>query len=182
MLLAENFAGYKQFKRQTPPLTGEVVEASKQYTAKQLNHFIGEFKQLTNVASVEAAVILKMMEELLRNHHEFIRKTIFATYRQKDVLTQKGTVFEHVIPVGQLSDLLIKDKIPMDLALYPPVCTLKKAKDKELKRLGLEKTNPDPFVPFKRYAEIGVSIETYRGDAISIDTWTLQDHMEYFKL
>jgi hypothetical protein len=51
-----------------------------------------------------------------------------------------------------------------------------------LKEAGWASTTPDMWQPFRRYTQVFDAIyETHDGTVINPDTWTLQQHFDYFK-
>jgi len=182
-MLQENFQNFVQSKR--PPLvpTRANVEISKEAASKKITQLINEYRGFGSIATADAALNIKLVETILREHHDLaIKAFISAHYRQKGLYTTKGIVFEHVIPVSSLIDLAIKGSASIDFLLYPPTCNITKSSDKLLTNTGWASTTPDPWYFFRRYIPLGIEIETYRGDPVDLETWTVIDHCNYFNL
>jgi hypothetical protein len=92
-------------------------------------------------------------------------------------------MFEHVIPVNDLRELLLGEKITIQQALNSPTCMLHKGNDRKLTESGLVKSTPSRNFFFKRYISLGVQIKTYNGYQVdNLETWSLSDHYKFFKI
>jgi hypothetical protein len=59
---------------------------------------------------------------------------------------------------------------------------LSRAKHHSLKEAGWAAKTPNMWLPFTRYTNVfTATFETHDGTAIDPETWTLEDHFNYFK-
>ena len=90
--------------------------------------------------------------------------------------------FEHLIPAARIRDLLLAGSISTEQALNAPTVRLSRAKHASLKEAGWASKTPDMWLPFKRYTNVFVAqFETHDGTPIDQNTWTLENHFNYFK-
>ena len=119
----------------------------------------------------------------LRRYHEYCikqRDGMGAHYHEKGADAE--TDFEHLIPAARVRDLLLASVITVEQALNAPTVKLSRAKHAELKDAGWASHTPDMWLPFRRYSQVfNTQFETHDGTAIDPETWTLEQHFEYFK-
>ena len=129
-----------------------------------------------------ARLIRDMLDVLIRRYHDYsIRGDIGAHYRQQNIL--KGeTVFEHVIPASEIRDMLIEGKLTINQALNAPTCLISKADDVILRKSGLGSSSPSRWFFFRRYQVLNSTFNTYNGQSVDLDTWTLEDHYRFFNI
>jgi hypothetical protein len=90
--------------------------------------------------------------------------------------------FEHLIPAARIRDLLLANIITVQQALNAPTVRLSRLKHSQLKDAGWAAHTPDMWLPFKRYSNVfEASFTTHDGTLINLDTWSLEDHYNYFK-
>ena len=122
------------------------------------------------------------MDYYLRRYHEYCieqRDNMGAHYHE--VGADEQTDFEHLIPASRIRDLLIKQVITVDQALNAPTVVLSRSKHVQLKDAGWASKTPDMWHPFKRYTQVfDAKYTTHDGTAIDPNTWTLEDHFNYF--
>jgi hypothetical protein len=107
-------------------------------------------------------------------------------------MAAKDCIFEHVIPAGQVRDMLIDGKLTITQALNVPTCRVSRKGNKLLNERGMHKTNTNAWLFFKRY-KVGMAdldkdgntvvpeFVTYNGQAVpDLDTWTLDQHFKFF--
>jgi hypothetical protein len=119
----------------------------------------------------------------LRRYHEYCikqRDSMQAHYHE--VGADDECDFEHLIPAARIRDLLLANAITVEQALNAPTVRLSRTKHALLKEAGWSSTTPDMWVPFRRYSQVfSARFETHDGIQIDPDTWTLEQHFNYFQ-
>jgi hypothetical protein len=119
----------------------------------------------------------------LRRYHEYCikqRDSMGAHYHE--VGADDECDFEHLIPAARIRDLLLANAITVEQALNAPTVRLSRAKHAQLKEAGWASTTPNMWVPFVRYSQVfDAKFETHDGTQIDTDTWTLEQHFNYFQ-
>jgi len=120
-----------------------------------------------------------------RYQNYVIQGTIKSHYHEKNIsLKSSDCTFEHVIPRGQIRDMLLLGQITVVQALNIPTCRISRHNDSLLRKAKLVKVNNNPYLFFHRYMLAMPTnlpeIETYNGTAVDMNTWTLTDHYNYF--
>ena len=131
-----------------------------------------------------ARLLRDSMDHWIRRYHGYvIEGGIGAHYRQTGV-DLKNCIFEHVIPAAKVRDMLIQGVLTTAQALNTPTCFISKENDQLLREHKRVSSSPDYWQFFRRYDVFNnnVKFQTHNGRAISISTWTLQDHFEYFNI
>ena len=91
-------------------------------------------------------------------------------------------MFEHVIPASEIRDMLIEEKITVNQALNAPTCLISKADDVILRKSGLGSSSPSRWFFFRRYQVLNSKFDTYNGQSVNLDNWTLEDHYRFFDI
>ena len=158
---------------------GEVEDALARYRAKE-------------VLDQEARLLRDKADQALRRYHDYAIKERLgkpgAHYRDSRIQPgeSKGLIFEHVIPVRYLLNMLIHNRISIELAMNPPTCLLRKEQDMLLSKpihkggFGLADRTPCPFNFWRRYQGLNIAIVTHSNEPIDQTTWTLWDHYQRF--
>ena len=123
------------------------------------------------------------MDYYLRRYHEYCikqRDGMGAHYHE--VGADEDTDFEHLIPAARIRDLLLAGVITVEQALNAPTVKLSRAKHAELKDAGWASHTPDMWLPFRRYSQVFSAVfETHDGTQSDPESWTLEQHFNYFK-
>lgn len=101
-------------------------------------------------------------------------------YNEKALVGSEEVVYEHAIPVTALVSLYLKG-FPLQELVFYPVVRLSKKSDTELRRKGLAKTGHDLNYVFRRYHHAGIKVQTYSGEVVPTDSWTLRRHEELLR-
>jgi len=119
----------------------------------------------------------------LRRYHEYcIKQRDGMGAHYWEIGADEDTDFEHLIPAARIRDLLLANTITVEQALNAPTVKLSRTKHAMLKEAGWASHTPDMWFPFKRYTQVFTAqYQTHDGTAIDPDTWTLEQHYEYFK-
>lgn len=129
-----------------------------------------------------ARLIRDMLEKLIRRYHDYaIHGDIGAHYRKTGIV-QGDTIFEHVIPAKDILGMLLEGKLTVKRALNAPTCLISKADDVKLRKSGLGKLNPKPWFFFRRYQVLNSTFNTYNGQNVDLNDWTLEDHYRFFNI
>lgn len=122
------------------------------------------------------------MDYYLRRYHKYCieeRDGMDAHYYE--IGADKDTDFEHLIPAARIRDLLLAGVLSVEQALNAPTVKLSRAKHMALKAAGWGSHTPDMWLPFQRYSKVFAgSYQTHDGTPVDPDTWTLQQHFDYF--
>ena len=123
------------------------------------------------------------IEFWLRRYQEYSIQGNFKAHYFEIGVPHNECMFEHVIPVKEVRELLLGEKISIKQALNTPTCLLRKTNDKKLTESGLVKSTPSRQFFFKRYLSLGAEFKTYNGYQIeNLETWSLSDHYNFFKI
>ena len=95
-------------------------------------------------------------------------------YRAHNVIGKQH--LEHVIPQNKIITAYLHDKISSELVLQMPLCVIDDA-DKHILEGDWQQSGNWEY-PFRRYRLAGYTkvIKDVRGNAVNLDTYTLQDH------
>jgi hypothetical protein len=171
--------------------SGETYVATERFTRRVVTVALKLYRRIERLDQF-ARLLRDIMEWALRRHHDYSIKERLgrpgAHYRDARIQTgeNKGLVFEHVIPVRYLLNMLIHDRIPIELAMNPPTCLLRKEQDTLLSKpvdkggFGLADRTPCPFNFWQRYQGLNIDIVTYDNEPIDQNNYTLFDHCQRF--
>lgn len=177
-----------------------VKRSEKSYTdcrntvTEELERLIKIYQTEITEEDMRARLIRDCIDYWVRRYHGYaIKENIKSHYNQRGVsLKPEHTVFEHIIPMGQVREMLLAGDLTIPQALNVPTCRVSRDSNKLLNDRGMHDRNADPFLFFKRYKD-GMSItvdgvttfpefETYNGIAVDIDTWNLWNHYQFFNI
>jgi hypothetical protein len=114
----------------------------------------------------------------LRRYHEYcIQQRIGHHYIQVG-LDEKG-VFEHMVPLSTIRDMVIAGVLTPEEACNMPTCRISKASDQLLRDNGLASTSPDIYNFWKRYDCLDQKFVTYEGESVD-KKMTLSEHFGKF--
>jgi len=161
----------------------ETYRTVAQHCTRHLNRLVIDYGQVKNNQQL-LREIRNDIDYYLRRYHEYCLKQrdgMEAHYRE--VNADQDTDFEHLIPAARVRDLLLADVISVQQALNAPTVRLSRAKHVQLKDAGWASQTPDMWLPFRRYSQVfpDAVFETYDGTTIDPESWTLENHYEYFK-
>lgn len=153
-----------------------------QHCTTHLERLVEEYKAVRNDQQL-LREIRNDIDYYLRRYHEYCikqRDNMGAHYHE--VGADEDTDFEHLIPASRIRDLLLASAISVTQALNAPTVKLSRVKHAQLKDAGWSSQTPDMWLPFRRYSQVFTAqFETHDGKSIDPDTWTLEQHFEYFK-
>lgn len=172
----------------TPPVYGRTLRSQETYRTvadyciKNLLRLVSEYHAVQN----NQQLLREMRNDIdsyLRRYHEYCveqRNGMGAHYHEIDA--DEDTDFEHLIPAARLRDLLLVGKLTVTQALNAPTVQLSRAKHMALKDAGWAAKTPDMWLPFRRYTQVfDAEFQTYDGTVIDPETWTLEQHYQYFQ-
>ena len=87
-----------------------------------------------------------------------------------------------MIPAKDVLGMLLEGKLTVKQALNAPTCLISKADDVKLRKSGLGKLNPNPWFFFRRYQVLNSTFNTYNGQNVDLNDWTLEDHYRFFNI
>lgn len=123
------------------------------------------------------------IEYWLRRYQDYSIEGNFKAHYFEIGVPHNECMFEHVLPVKEVRELLLGGKISIKQALNTPTCMLRKDNDRKLTEAGLVKSTPSRRFFFKRYLSLGAEFKTYNGFQIkNLETWSLRDHYNFFKI
>jgi hypothetical protein len=183
--LQENMQNVKVRRKNNVKRNDKAYAQALLTVTQELERLLALYRDTVFEEDMRARLYRDMMDFLIRRYHKYaIQGKIKSHYHQKGVsLLAKDVTFEHVIPAATVRDKLILGELTINQALNVPTCRISKTCDKSLQNKGLHDNTPDAWFYFKRYklAMADIAIETYNGQPIpNLDTWTLQDHFDFF--
>lgn len=153
-----------------------------QHCGNHLDRLVNDYHSVRNDQQL-LREIRNDIDYYLRRYHEYCikqRDGMGAHYHEK--CADEDTDFEHLIPAARIRDLLLAGTISVEQALNAPTVKLSRAKHMQLKDAGWASHTPDMWLPFRRYSQVFDAVfETHDGVRIDPETWTLENHFEYFK-
>lgn len=177
--LLENFEAPNYGKTRRTTKTYQTVARR---CRRKLAALVAEYQSVQNDQQ-ELREIRNDIDDALRRYHEYCikqRDGMGAHYHEQGA--EDDTDFEHLIPAARIRDLLLANVITVEQALNMPTVVLSRSKHMALKDAGWASHTPDMWRPFKRYSQVfEAQYQTYDGTVIDPETWTLEQHFEYFK-
>ena len=172
----------------TPPVYGKTKRTAETYRTvaqrclNKIEQLVDEYKCTTNNQQL-LREIRNDIDYYLRRYHEYcIKQRDGMQAHYHELGADNDTDFEHLIPAARIRDLLLAGVISVEQALNAPTVRLSRTKHKLLGEAGWSSSTPDMWIPFRRYSQVfGAEFQTHDGRLIDLDTWTLQDHYDYFK-
>ena len=162
--------------------TPDTYRTVANYCRRNLVRLVAEYHAVENDQQL-LREIRNDIDTYLRRYHEYCiqqRDGMKAHYHE--VGADEDCDFEHLIPAARIRDLLLASAISVEQALNAPTVRLSRTKHAALKEAGWASTTPDMWYPFRRYTQVfDATYETHDGTAIDPETWTLQQHFDYFK-
>ena len=162
--------------------TADTYRTVADYCRRNLVRLVDDYHAVQNDQQL-LREIRNDIDTYLRRYHEYCiqqRDGMKAHYHE--VGADEDCDFEHLIPAARIRDLLLASAISVEQALNAPTVRLSRAKHMSLKEAGWASTTPDMWQPFRRYTQVfDAEYETHDGIAIDPETWTLQQHFDYFK-
>lgn len=150
------------------------------FTSFELERLIDTHRSIDE-ENMRARLIRDSIDHHIRRYHEYcISGRIKGHYRENGVV--KGdSIFEHVIPLSSVRDMLLENRLTIKQALNTPTCLIKKSSDRILSANGLSKSSPDNWNFFKRYTILNSTFSAYDSTPINdLNSWTLADHFKFF--
>ena len=181
-MIREQIENFKEVEPDRVVRNGQsYVETTEFITAELIRHLAG-YRKLTRITQ-RGRLIRDEIDDLIRRYHDYvIAGKIKAHYRQVGVYEKKGNVFEHVIPLRTLRNMLIAEVITIEQALNAPTCLIKPDANLILGANKLTKKTPNAWMFWQRYRLLNIDIETYDGTPVDQKTWDLQAHWDYFNI
>jgi hypothetical protein len=181
-MLKESLENFRQpvygKTRRTPDTYRTVAQRCK----RKLAGFLEEYRAVQNDQQ-ELREIRNDIDDELRRYHEYCikqRDGMGAHYYEQGI--EGDTDFEHLIPAARIRDLLLAGVVNVEQALNAPTVVLSRSKHIKLGEAGWASHTPDMWLPFRRYSQVfDAQFETYDGTRIDPETWTLEQHFDYFK-
>ena len=162
--------------------TADTYKTVAAYCTRNLTRLVGEYHAVENDQQM-LREIRNDIDTYLRRYHEYCiqqRDGMKAHYHE--VGADEDCDFEHLIPASRIRDLLLAGAITTEQALKAPTVRLSRAKHMMLKDAGWSSKTPDMWMPFKRYTNVFTAeYQTHDGTVINPESWTLEQHFNYFK-
>jgi hypothetical protein len=168
-------ANYTKVKRST-----DTHSESLAIAVSELERLINMYKG--NHAPQTARLIRDSIDHWIRRYHGYVIEGGIGAHYSQTGVDLKNCIFEHVIPAAKVRDMLIQGVLTTAQALNTPTCFISKENDQLLRKHKRVSSSPDYWQFFRRYDVFNnnVKFQTHNGQAISISTWTLQDHFNLF--
>jgi hypothetical protein len=185
LLLKEGMQDLKQKRKNNVKRNDKAYAQALSTVTEEIDRLLVLYRTTVFEDDMRARLLRDMIDFLLRRYHKYaIQGKIKSHYYQKGVsLKPEDTIFEHVIPAATVRDKLIEGTLSINQALNVPTCRIARTTDLAIRRLGLHDNTPDGWCFFKRYnlAVADIEIDAYNGQPVTdLDTWTLQDHFDFF--
>ena len=172
----------------TPPVYGKTKRNSSTYKTvavyctANLSRLVAEYHTIKNDQQL-LREIRNDIDYYLRRYHEYcIKQRDGMKAHYHEIGADDDTDFEHLIPASRIRDLLLARVLTTEQALNAPTVRLSRSKHHQLKDAGWASHTPDMWLPFQRYTNVFVAeFQTHDGIPINTNTWTLENHFEYFK-
>lgn len=162
--------------------SGDTYKTVARHCDTHLVRLVEEYRSVRNDQQL-LREIRNDIDYYLRRYHEYCikqRNGMGAHYHELGA--DDETDFEHLIPAARIRDLLLAGTITVKQALNAPTVKLSRAKHAQLKDAGWASHTPNMWLPFVRYSQVfSAQFETHDGTAIDPDSWTLQQHFDYFQ-
>lgn len=181
-MLKESLQNFRQ------PIYGKTQRSTDTYRtvanhcSSHLQRLVEEYREVRNDQQL-LREIRNDIDYYLRRYHEYCikqRDGMGAHYHE--ISADDETDFEHLIPAARIRDLLLASVITVEQALNAPTVKLSRDKHAQLKDAGWASHTPDMWLPFRRYSQVFSAVfETHDGVRVDPETWTLEQHFNYFK-
>ena len=162
--------------------SAETYSTVAQHCTNHLIRLVNEYRSVENNQQL-LREIRNDIDYYLRRYHEYCikqRDGMGAHYHEVGLSEESD--FEHLIPAARIRDLLLADVLTVEQALNAPTVKLSRSKHSQLKDAGWASHTPDMWLPFHRYSQVFDAVfETHDGTSIDPDSWTLENHYEYFR-
>jgi hypothetical protein len=183
--LQESMENIRSRRRNNVKRDDKAYRQCEETLTAELERLLDLYRNNVVEEDMQARLWRDMMDNAIRRYQEYaIQGRIKSHYNQREVsLAPADVTFEHVIPERVIRDKLIDGEITINQALNMPTCRVSKTVDKALRDNSLHDSTPNGWNFFKRYkiASPSIALETYNGQVIQdLETWTLQDHFNFF--
>jgi hypothetical protein len=183
--LQENMQNMRGKKYVNVKRNDKAYEQALSFTTEELERLLDLYRNTVIEDDMRARLLRDSIDHWIRRYHKYaIQGKIKSHYHQRGVsLSAKDCIFEHVIPASTIRDKLIAGELTINQALNVPTCRVSRQVDSLLRQKGLHDSTPDGWFFFKRYKMTldDIAIDTYNGKpVVGLDTWTLQDHFDFF--
>lgn len=173
-----------------PKRTAEQIKAQAKAQTEIIELLLAHI-QNNNLPQIELVEWKRAINQRIRRYQQYcINENVkYETDGYKG--NKKGTHYrevgvtgkvinEHVNPITGVIDDLIAGKKSVADALNTPSVLLSKAMDDKLNESKLTTVTVDAKYPFRRYADLGIRIETFDGQEIDMHNWSIDHHRNYF--
>lgn len=180
--LREDMEAFRDFDPGRVERNGQSYAETTEYITKKLEVLVARYRALDQINQT-ARLIRDDIDEALRRYHDYvIAGRIVAHYRQKGCRTKKGNVFEHVIPLRTVRNMLIQGIITINQALNAPTCVISKRNNNLLSKHKRTKHTPNAWWFWQRYDVLNIEIETFDGVPVDMSVWDFDAHCKYFNV
>jgi hypothetical protein len=164
---------YNRVKR-----SGQTHQESTDLTRKEISRLLTQYPIAQSLQ--EKRLLRDAIDRWLRRYHGYVIEGGIGSHYVEVGVDRKSCIFEHVIPARDALDMLLQGIMTVTQAMNIPTCLISKDNDQILSKSGLVKSSPDYWLFFKRYTVLTAQFATYDGTTIDTDTWTLEQHYNYF--
>lgn len=178
LLDANSIRGFVQTRHTPVRRDGKFHEQTYNFTHRNLTQIVAEYQTLTS-HDQHSKLLRDNADQLLRSFHRYtIEGSVKAHYRQVGLVRGE---FEHVIPLKLIIDLLLSSNqlLTVPQAMAAPTCIISTEKHRELAKLKLASSTPDPINFWSRYSALNIQIETYNRIPVNQTTWDLAQHYNW---
>lgn len=128
----------------------------------------------------EKRLVRDAIDRWLRRYQGYVIEGGIKSHYIEIGVNIKSCIFEHIIPARDALDMLLQGIMTVTQAMNIPTCLISKDNDQILSKSGLVKSSPNYWLFFKRYDILAARFTTHDGNIIDTNTWTLEQHYNYF--
>lgn len=171
---------FQDFEPARVKRNGQAYVETSEYIIPELQRQLEMYQSLEQT-NQRGRLIRDQIDNLIRRYHEYVVAGRYvAHYRQAGCMKKDGNVFEHVIPLRTVRNMLSQGTMTIQQALNSPTCLISPEKNVLLGELKLTKSSPNAWFFWQRYNALGLDIETWDGTPVDQTTWDFAKHCEYF--
>ena len=178
--LQELVEGFKPETHSRVPRDDRAYQETWDYISSELERKV-QLAQEQFAPNQTASLIREDIINLIRTYQDYCIKRRFSCHYRRHGLADTNCVFEHVIPLARIRDMLVQNRLTVNQALNAPTCLISKQDNDLLSKNGLSASSPNNFYFFRRYAVLNSTFDTFSGMEIkNINQWSLKDHYVFF--
>ena len=183
MTLEERIAQFEHLNHGRVKRDDKAYQETRELITEELERLLCKYRSSVAKHMQHRRLLRDGVDYWLRRYHNY---TIMGDFRShyRQVGLEGAGIFEHVIPLKIIRDMLIAGVLTVGEALNAPTCRISKYNDGRLRKNRRVNSTPDCWIFFTRYNVMeGIIIETHDGTVIDRPDrpeWTLENHYVHF--